>query len=62
MQKGIDHYNDKMAVSKAQRIQKWALLPANFSIPTGEMTPTMKLKKKVVIEKYADVIDKLYVD
>lgn len=59
IQAGIDRTNQK-ATSRAQRIQKFALLPADFSIPTGELGPTMKVKRKVVEQKYSEIIEKLY--
>ena len=42
VQAGIDAAN-KQAVSNAQKIQKWMILPRDFSLPGGEMGPTMKV-------------------
>lgn len=50
------------ATSAAQRVQKWALLPVDFTHLSAvpELTPTLKLKRAVVMEKYIDVIEGLY--
>jgi long-chain acyl-CoA synthetase len=42
-----------------ERVKKVALLPNEFSIDKGEMTPTLKIKRAVIDEKYEDLIDQL---
>lgn len=56
---GIKKAN-KMTTSNAQIIQKWRWLPEDFSEKAGDLTPTLKLKRKVVTEKYAAFIDSIY--
>ncbi len=48
------------AVSKAEAIRKFRILPVDFTEDTGELTPTMKVKRKVVAEKFATDIEGLY--
>ncbi|KAG5188597.1 long chain acyl-CoA synthetase [Tribonema minus] len=48
------------APSRAQVIQKWALLPMDFSEKGGELTPTLKLKRGPTADKHRDIIDALY--
>ncbi|STZ61896.1 long-chain acyl-CoA synthetase [Mycolicibacterium tokaiense] len=48
------------AVSHAEQIRKFRILGVDFTEDTGELTPTMKVKRKVVAEKFADDIDALY--
>jgi long-chain acyl-CoA synthetase len=49
-------------LAQFERIKKVALLPREFSLEAGELTPTLKVKRKVVEQKYKDVIDRLYED
>ena len=48
--------------SSAQIVQKWKMLPVDFSEKAGDLTPTLKLKRNVVTEKYAALIDSIYAD
>lgn len=59
LQAGIDAAN-RQAVSNAQKIQKWMILPRDFSLPGGEMGPTMKVKRGAVTKKYQSAVDKIY--
>ena len=60
MQDAIDDYNANSAVSQAQKIQRFAILPVAFSQNSGELTPTLKLKRTVVVEKYSNVLNTIY--
>jgi long-chain acyl-CoA synthetase len=43
-----------------EQIKKFELLPREWSIETGEMTPKMSLKRKVIMEKFKDAIQRIY--
>ena len=43
-----------------EQVKKIALLPKEFAIDTGELTPTLKLRRKPIMEKYAAVVESLY--
>jgi long-chain acyl-CoA synthetase len=45
-----------------EKIKKFTLLPKEFSIEAGEITATLKLKRKVIQKKYKELIDKMYSD
>jgi long-chain acyl-CoA synthetase len=49
-------------LSQFERIKRFALLPTEFSIETGELTPTLKVKRKVVEERWRSQIEQLYAE
>jgi len=55
---GVAAANERLA--RVQQVKRWRLLPVEWTAETGELTPTLKLKRRVVNAKYADVIDSLY--
>merc|ERR1712187_603103 len=52
--------NPKVCLNTTYSIQKFTILPTNFSEENGELTPTKKLKRKKVEERYATIIEKMY--
>ena len=60
IQRQIDGLTPNLA--KYERIKKVALLENEFTIEGGELTPTLKVKRRVIDQKYRDVIEKLYAD
>jgi len=45
-----------------EKIRDFRLLPNEFTVETGEITPTMKVKRRVIAEKYADQISSIFKD
>jgi long-chain acyl-CoA synthetase len=43
-----------------EQIKKFELLPKEWTVEGGELTPTLKLKRKVIMEKYRDAIERIY--
>jgi long-chain acyl-CoA synthetase len=54
----IEPVNAKLA--RYERIQAWDLIPTEFTIEGGELTPTQKVKRRIINSKYKDKIDALY--
>lgn len=51
---------NKKAVSRAAHVRKFKILVTDFSLPGGELTPTLKLKRKVTEKKYQALVDEMY--
>jgi len=60
VQRAIDEVNSKVA--RVEQIKKFEILPHDLTQETGELTPTLKVKRNVVYEKYADEFKALYGD
>jgi long-chain acyl-CoA synthetase len=58
VQREIDAANERMP--RFMQVKYFRVVPHPFSIETGELTPTMKIKKRVVEEKYKDLLDSMY--
>ncbi|MGN9784357.1 AMP-dependent synthetase/ligase [Nonomuraea sp. ZG12] len=54
----VEAANTKLA--RVQQVKKWALLGTEWTIETEELTPSLKLKRRVVHAKYAELIERLY--
>lgn len=63
----VSFYNDKLKMlmkdySRVEQIRRFTILPKEFSIETGELTPTLKIKRKVVSQNFAHEIEGMYKD
>ena len=54
----IDSFNKFF--NHVEQVKKFELIPHEWTIETGELTPTLKLKRKVIMEKYKMAIDRIY--
>ena len=52
--------NINPSFNHVEQVKKFELLPKEWSIETGEMTPKMSLKRKVIMEKYKTALDRIY--
>ena len=63
--KVIEFYKDLVEsfnkyFNNVEQIKKFELLPHDWSVDTGELTPKMSLKRKVIMEKYRDAVERIY--
>jgi long-chain acyl-CoA synthetase len=58
IQKEVDYANEKFG--KWEQVKSFQLTPDIWTIDAGHLTPTMKMKRKVIKEKYHDLIEKIY--
>lgn len=60
VQKGVDVANAKFA--RVEQIRKFAILPRNFTMEDKELTPTLKVKRRIVYQNWSDVIEGMYAE
>jgi long-chain acyl-CoA synthetase len=58
VQQAVDTANERL--SRPEQVKAFELLPVEWTAESDELTPTLKLKRRVVNSKYADVVDRLY--
>lgn len=58
IQEEVNNYNK--FYGSWEQLKRFRLLPHEFSIEGGELTPTLKLKRKVILEKYKSLINEIY--
>jgi long-chain acyl-CoA synthetase len=58
VQEAVDRANERLA--RFEQIRRFAILPRELSIEGGELTPTLKVKRREVEAKYADLIEAMY--
>jgi long-chain acyl-CoA synthetase len=65
--KVIEHYKTivekfNLLFNPVEQIKKFELIDTEWTINGGELTPTLKLKRKVIMDKYASAIERIYAD
>jgi len=63
----LEFYNNKIeklteGLGQVEKIKRFTLMPAEFTQDNGEITPTMKIRRKVIQQRYSDIINKMYED
>ncbi|HSY51134.1 MAG TPA: long-chain fatty acid--CoA ligase [Thermoanaerobaculia bacterium] len=56
----IDRFNHNL--DRQEKIRRFALLPRDFTIDADEITPSLKVKRKMIDKKYKEIIDQLFID
>jgi long-chain acyl-CoA synthetase len=58
VQAAVDATNRRVA--RVQQIKRFVIVPTEWGVETDELTPTLKLKRRVIHHKYAKDIERLY--
>ncbi|HEU4320093.1 MAG TPA: long-chain fatty acid--CoA ligase [Acidimicrobiia bacterium] len=56
--RAVDQANE--SVARVEQIKKWIVVPDEWTPDSGEVTPSLKLKRRIVLDKYADQIESMY--
>ena len=60
VEKHIQEAQDHAGVARYEQVRKFAFLPKAFSIESGELTPTLKIKRNVITKNFVQVIESIY--
>ena len=60
IQKGVDEVNSRLA--RVENVRKFKILPRDFTIEDGELTPTLKIKRRIVYDNWAETIESIYAE
>jgi len=58
IQKEVEEFNKDYG--QPEQIKKFELLAKEWTVDSGELTPTLKLKRKIIMEKYKGLVEKIY--
>ena len=58
MAEAVAHANQE--VGRVEQVKRYRILPIDFSQETGELTPKLSMKRKVVVERYGQWIEPMY--
>jgi long-chain acyl-CoA synthetase len=59
IQRHIDEMNARL--HNQEQVKKFVILPQDWTVDSGEVTPTLKMKRKVVNQKFSEEIESMYV-
>ena len=60
IQRGVDTANE--AFARVEQIKRFAIVPRNFTIADNELTPTLKIKRRIILQNWAHLVEDLYAD
>ncbi len=60
LERGVDAVNATLA--RVEQVRKFEVLPRSFTVGDGELTPTLKLRRRQIADNWAEVIDSIYSD
>ncbi|MDR1768913.1 MAG: long-chain fatty acid--CoA ligase, partial [Propionibacteriaceae bacterium] len=58
IQHGVDNANSRL--ERWETVKRFAILPKEFSVDDGGVTPSLKIRRAIIAQRYADVVDSLY--